>query len=293
MQRSSSARNAGRLAPNVVDGTVAGFDGAGKGEEVRVIGSGCRSIVIAVAAAGMLLALALAGCSSNSNSKNNNAVATVAVAPAGAGGTAIPGAKTFSKAPSFTLDPNKGYIADIKTDHGDITVTLNAKAAPITVNNFVFLARQHYYDGLTCHRVIPGFVAQCGDPRGDGSGGPGYTIPDEPGPLTHQTGAIAMAKSSAPNSAGSQFYIVLAPQPSLDGKYTVFGQVTGDGMSIVNQIAPRDPATPTAPADRIISITIQETDSTPTPVASAAAPAGTAGSATPRAGSSPVATPAR
>ncbi len=268
----------------------------GKGEEVNLMRH-CRSIIAGGAAAGILIAVALAGCSSNSASKNNSAANNVsnnvAGSPAatGARSTAIAGGKTFSKAPPFTIDTNKGYIADIKTDHGDIIITLNAKVAPITVNNFVFLAQQHFFDGLTCHRVIPGFVAQCGDPKGDGSGGPGYTIPDEPGPLTHQPGSIAMAKSAAPNSAGSQFYIVLAPQPALDGKYTVFGQVT-NGMNVVDQIAPRDPATPTAAADRIISITIQETSSTPTPVATPT-PAGGARPATPGTGAPATATPGR
>jgi len=136
-------------------------------------------------------------------------------------------------------------------------VQLDAKAAPITVNNFVFLANQRFYDGLTCHRVIPGFVAQCGDPAGTGGGGPGYTIVDEASPLKHETGVIAMAKSAAPNSAGSQFYITLAPQPALDGRYTVFGKVS-QGMDVVRQLRPRDPSTNPnlPPGDQIISITV-------------------------------------
>jgi peptidylprolyl isomerase len=180
--------------------------------------------------------------------------------------------RTFSKAPAFTIDPNKGYVADIKTEKGDIIIELNAKAAPFTVNNFLFLAQQHFYDGLTFHRVVPSFVAQGGDPKGDGSGGPGYTIPDEKSPLLHDTGAVAMAKTSAPNSAGSQFYITMAPQPALDGKYTVFGQVTS-GMDVVNQLTPRDPASATTPGDKIVSITISQTNATPTPFATRAATA--------------------
>src|SRR5579884_1092143 len=164
-------------------------------------------------AALLLLCLLLAACSSNN--ANNAAKGTPAAA------TPVPGtsSRSFAKAPPFTIDVNKGYIATIKTDKGDIVVELNAKAAPLTVNNFVFLAQQHFYDGLTCHRVIPNFVAQCGDPKGDGTGGPGYTIPDEPSPLKHDTGAVAMAKAG-PNTAGSQFYITMAPQPALDGNYT-------------------------------------------------------------------------
>ena len=222
--------------------------------------------VLGVALCGAV-AVALLACSSNNNkaaTANRNGGTPSA---AGAKGTAAPAAanRTFAKAPTFTIDTNKGYIATLKTDEGDIVVQLNAKVAPITVNNFVFLAQQHFYDGLTCHRVVPDFVAQCGDPTGTGNGGPGYTIPDEPGPLTHITGAVAMAKTNAPNSAGSQFYIVLAPQPSLDGKYTVFGQVI-QGMDVVKSLTPREPTTATAPGDRIVSITIQQTDQTPTPV---------------------------
>jgi len=228
----------------------------------------------AIACVALVAALAACGSNNNANKGANNG------APGGAGaqtaGTAAarPGSagRTFKNAPAFTIDKNKGYIATIKTKKGDIVVQLNAQAAPLTVNNFVFLARQHFYDGLTCHRVIPDFVAQCGDPQGDGGGGPGYTIPDEPGPLKHDTGVIAMAKASTPNSAGSQFYITLAPQPALDGGYTVFGQVIS-GMDAVRGLTPRDPSVnPNAPPGDVISaITIAETDTTPTP---AAAPAG-------------------
>lgn len=231
---------------------------------------GWDSVTLVAALCGML-ALVLAGCGSNNKVNTANTAANGTPAPTPS--TADTAGRTFSKAPAFTLDPTKGYQADIKTAHGDIIVTLNEKAAPLTVNNFIFLARQHFYDGLTCHRVIPGFVAQCGDPTGTGNGGPGYTIPDEPSPLTHVEGAIAMAKTNAPNSAGSQFYIVLAPQPQLDGKYTVFGQVTS-GLDAAKQIAPRDPQTATAPGDTITSITITETSTpatipahTPTPAA--------------------------
>lgn len=234
----------------------------------------------------MAAAVVAAGCSSNNGGKASTAANAAKSTPVSkVQTTPVPGTtdRSFSKAPTFTIDPNKGYVADIKTDKGDIIVQLNAKAAPLTVNNFAFLVQQHFYDGLTCHRVIPNFVAQCGDPNGDGSGGPGYTIPDEPGPLKHDTGAIAMAKASAPNSAGSQFYITMAPQPALDGKYTVFGQVTS-GMDVVSKLTPRDPTgspPPATPGDKIVSITITQTDVTPTPFA------GTTGSA------APAATPSR
>src|SRR5436853_2609960 len=112
------------------------------------------------------------------------------------------------------IDPAKRYQATIATDRGDIVMALDPSRAPKTVNNFVFLARDGFYDGLTFHRVIPGFVAQGGDPKGDGTGGPGYSIKDEIG-LKHEEGVIAMA-NSGPNTAGSQFNITLAPLPDLD-----------------------------------------------------------------------------
>jgi peptidylprolyl isomerase len=226
--------------------------------------------------AGALLAALLAfaaACSSSNNSKRQTAGSGTPAPTPAASGARTGGVITFDKAPPFTIDRNKGYIATIKFPTGDVVIELNAQAAPLTVNNFVFLARQHFYDGITCHRVIPNFVAQCGDPTGTGSGGPGYTIPDEKSPLRHDTGAVAMAKTSAPNSAGSQFYITMAPQPSLDaGGYTVFGQVIS-GQDVVDKLTPRDPATnPNAPpGERIISITIQETNQTPTPFAAPAA----------------------
>lgn len=154
----------------------------------------------------------------------------------------------YSQAPAMTIDASKTYAATLVTSKGTIELSLDAKAAPITVNNFVFLARDKYYDGLTFHRVVSGFVIQGGDPAGTGSGGPGYNIPDEASGLKHGDGALAMAKSSAPNSAGSQFYITLGPQPDLDGNYTVFGQVT-NGKGVPPTIAV---------GDTITSITITE-----------------------------------
>jgi len=155
----------------------------------------------------------------------------------------VPAAKRadyWKSAPPMTIDPNKTYIATITTSKGDIVVALDAKAAPQTVNNFVFLANQGFYDGLTFHRVEPGFVIQGGDPLGNGRGGPGYTIPAEI-KLKHVEGAIAMARlgdqvNPKRDSSGSQFYITLAATPNLDGGYTAFGQVT-QGMDVVKKIA--------------------------------------------------------
>lgn len=187
--------------------------------------------------------------------------------------TGTVGPKQYEKAPDMMIDPAASYVAVIKTSKGDIRVQLDAAKAPQTVNSFVFLARDGYYDGVTFHRVIPGFVAQAGDPTGTGAGGPGYTIPDEQNDLKHEAGVIAMAKPGdpatglpQPNSAGSQWYITYAPQPSLDGNYTVFGKVIA-GMDVLAQLTPRDPSQdPNAPAgDEIISIEIEG----PPPIATA------------------------
>jgi peptidyl-prolyl cis-trans isomerase B (cyclophilin B) len=132
----------------------------------------------------------------------------------------------YASPPAMTIDVGKPYKATIVTAKGTMEIALDAKAAPTTVNNFVFLAKDRFYDGLTFHRVEPGFVVQGGDPNGDGSGGPGYTIADETNSLLHEDGVIAMAKTDAPNSAGSQFYLTLGAQPHLDGRYTVFGKLT-------------------------------------------------------------------
>lgn len=141
--------------------------------------------------------------------------------------------------PAMTIDPNKKYIATIKTSKGDIVVELNPQGAPSTVNNFVYLAQNGFYDGLTFHRVEPGFVIQGGDPVGDGTGGPGYNIPPEI-KLTHVDGAIAMARTggdpATTPSSGSQFYITIGAQPNLDNNYTVFG-TTVRGLDVVSKIA--------------------------------------------------------
>ena len=145
----------------------------------------------------------------------------------------------YQSAPAMTIDTNKTYRATIQTSKGDIVVDLYPKAAPGHVNNFVFLARDGFYNNLTFHRVEPRFVIQGGDPSGNGTGGPGYNIPPEIG-LKHSKGALAMARRGGPAqttpSSGSQFYITLEAQPALDNQYTVFGQATPESMSVVNQI---------------------------------------------------------
>lgn len=145
----------------------------------------------------------------------------------------------YQAKPEMTIDTNKTYRATIQTSKGDIIVSLDAQAAPEHVNNFIFLSKEGFYDGLTFHRVEPGFVIQGGDPLGVGNGGPGYTLPGE-FDLTHGEGALAMARlpdqvNPRRESSGSQFYITLAPTPFLDGQYSVFGQVE-KGMEVVRSI---------------------------------------------------------
>ncbi len=140
-------------------------------------------------------------------------------------------AKSYSAAPAMVIDSKKSYSATIETSKGTIKIDLLAKDAPLTVNNFVFLARDKYYDGLTFHRYEPGFVIQGGDPLGTGMGGPGYRFADEPVKGEYTAGAVAMA-NAGPNTNGSQFFICLADQPRLPKLYNLFGKVT-EGMDTV------------------------------------------------------------
>ncbi len=142
--------------------------------------------------------------------------------------------KSYSSPPPMTIDPKKNYAATIKTGKGDISIELFAADAPKTVNNFVFLARDGFYDNTSFHRVIPGFMAQGGDPTGTGRGGPGYKFEDEFCHHTHTAGALSMA-NAGPNTNGSQFFITYAPQPHLDNRHSVFGKMTSD-MSILESI---------------------------------------------------------
>src|SRR5262249_24872410 len=155
------------------------------------------------------------------------------------GPTAPPGGgtKRWSSPPPMSVDPNKRYTATLKTAQGDVVMDLLPKEAPIAVNNFVFLARQGFYDNVPVHRIVPGFVIQSGDPTGLGTGGPGYTIQDEKVTLDYVRGTVAMARPPAPNSAGSQFFITLADlSGKLPKQYVIFGKVTG-GMDVVDKIA--------------------------------------------------------
>ena len=165
--------------------------------------------------------------------------------------------KQWKTPPEMKIDAKKKYFATIETDRGEIELQLFPQNAPKTVNNFVFLAREGFYDGVAFHRVISDFVIQGGDPTGTGRGGPGYNFEDETrnNPLKHETGVISMA-NAGPNTNGSQFFVTHSPQPHLDGKHTVFGQLI-KGMDVLTQLTPRDPASASAPGDKIIKITIK------------------------------------
>jgi peptidyl-prolyl cis-trans isomerase B (cyclophilin B) len=157
------------------------------------------------------------------------------------------GERSYKAAPPTIIDPAKTYTATIKTSKGDIVVALDTRRA-LTTNNFVYLAAKGYYDGLNFHRVEPGFVIQGGCPKGTGTGGPGYQIKGEFEGSNFKKGVIGMARSSDPNSAGSQFYIMIGDAHSLDGNYADFGRVTS-GQDVADKIAV---------GDQITEITIEE-----------------------------------
>ena len=163
--------------------------------------------------------------------------------------------------PKLAIDRDEDYAAWIDVGFGTIVVDLYANIAPQTVNNFIWLSCADFYSGLGFHRVIPGFMAQGGDPNGDGSGGPGYTIPDEfalSDLRFDKGGLLSMAHTSAPNSAGSQFFITYGPTEHLDNAFTIFGEVVS-GMEVVEALAPRDPQLPSrTPPDRIVSIIVRQ-----------------------------------
>jgi cyclophilin family peptidyl-prolyl cis-trans isomerase len=166
--------------------------------------------------------------------------------------------KQWSKAPDLAIDIRKKYTAVIHTDNGDIKVKLFADKVPMTANNFVFLARQGFYDGTIFHRVINDFMVQGGDPTGTGRGGPGYKFKDEfDTSLRHDKPGMLSMANAGPGTNGSQFFITHVPTPWLDNKHSIFGQVI-EGMDVVNSIKPRDPNNVNAPAVHIKSIEIIE-----------------------------------
>ena len=164
----------------------------------------------------------------------------------------------WSKPPEMVIDPKKSYTATLHTEKGDIVIRLFADKTPRTVNNFVFLSRQGFYNGTIFHRVIANFMAQGGDPTGTGRGGPGYDFKDEFHPsLKHDKAGILSMANAGPNTNGSQFFITHVPTPWLDNKHSVFGEVT-KGMDVLLSIQPRDPMRTNSPSVKLLSVDILE-----------------------------------
>ncbi|MBT3337395.1 MAG: thioredoxin domain-containing protein [Anaerolineae bacterium] len=170
------------------------------------------------------------------------------------------GEKQFTSCPPTVIDSSKEYLATLRTEKGDIVIQFYPQQAPVTVNNFIFLAEEGWFDGITFHRVLQGFTAQTGDPSGTGQGNPGYFFEDEiDASLSFdRPGVVAMA-NVGPNTNGSQFFITYAAAPDLNGEYTIFGQVIS-GMDVLIELAPRDPqfGIPLPAGDLLLSVTIEE-----------------------------------
>ena len=170
------------------------------------------------------------------------------------------GERQFTECPPITVEMSKQYIATLHTEKGDIVLRLFADKAPLAVNSFVFLAQQGWFDNITFHRVLPGFMAQTGDPSGTGQGNPGYVFNNEYNPtLQFDEAGLAGMANSGPDTNGSQFFITYGPAPHLNGSYTVFGKVVS-GMDVLEQLTPRDPQPGVSlpPGDKLISVTIEE-----------------------------------
>jgi len=169
-------------------------------------------------------------------------------------------AKQWSAPPAMQIDLKKKYRARMETDKGTMVIELFADKTPRTVNNFVFLAREGFYDGVIFHQVIANFMAQGGDPTGKGTGGPGYKFADEFHPsLKHDKQGVLSMANAGPGTNGSQFFITHAATPWLDGKHSVFGQVV-EGLEVLMSIPPRDPMKPEEPSVKILKVSIEETD---------------------------------
>ena len=170
------------------------------------------------------------------------------------------GERQVANCPPMTIDPHKQYIATLETEKGQVVLQLYPDKAPLAVNSFVFLAQTGWYDGITFHRVLPGFVAQTGDPSGTGQGNPGYMFNSEIEPTLKfdEAGVVGMA-NSGPDTNGSQFFITYGPAPNLNGGYTIFGKVLS-GMDVLEQLTPRNPQPGVSlpPGDKLISVTIEE-----------------------------------
>jgi cyclophilin family peptidyl-prolyl cis-trans isomerase len=167
-------------------------------------------------------------------------------------------AKQWTTPPAMQIDPKKMYKAHMETDKGTMVIELFADKAPKTVNNFIFLSREGYYEGIIFHRVIADFMVQGGDPTGRGVGGPGYKFGDEFHPsLKHDKQGVLSMANAGPGTNGSQFFITHIPTPWLDGKHSIFGQVV-EGLDVLMSIPVRDPGNVNAPAVKIIRVTIEE-----------------------------------
>ncbi len=167
-------------------------------------------------------------------------------------------AKQWTTPPAMQIDSKKQYKARMETDKGTMVIELFADKTPLTVNNFVFLSREGFYDGVIFHRVIDNFMVQGGDPTGTGRGGPGYKFGDEfNASLKHDKQGILSMANAGPGTNGSQFFITHGPTPHLNGKHTVFGQVV-EGLDVLMSIPARDPGNVNAPAVKIIRVTIEE-----------------------------------
>jgi len=231
-----------------------------------------RRILPALAAGALSLGL-LAGCSDDGGSAGSAPAGTAGLSPdtsvvPGCRTDAperIPEKRTYDGEPPLTIDRSRTYTATLDTSCGTIVIRLDASAAPRTVNNFVFLARERFYDGLTFHRAVPGYVIQGGDPRGDGTGDAGYEFADELPDDGYPTGAVAMA-NSGPDTNGSQFFIVTGDASFLGNDYSRFGRVVRglDAARRIESLAPpeADPGDPSAQVPRqpafIYSVRITE-----------------------------------
>lgn len=167
-------------------------------------------------------------------------------------------AQQWSTPPAIQIDPKKKYRAHMETENGTMVIELFADKTPVTVNNFVFLAREGYYENVIFHRVIGNFMVQGGDPTGTGRGGPGYKFQDEFHPsLKHSKRGILSMANAGPGTNGSQFFITHGPTPHLDNRHTIFGEVV-EGEDVLMSIPERDPMKVNAPAVKIIRVTIEE-----------------------------------
>jgi cyclophilin family peptidyl-prolyl cis-trans isomerase len=212
-----------------------------------IVGCGLFSAVLTACGAGARPTIPVSGA-------GGAAVPAASTQPSAAGQTT--GRKQYTAAPEMKIDQNKTYIATIKTTAGDIKVQLDAKNAPLTVNNFVFLAREKFYDGVIFHRVIKDFVIQGGDPQGTGMGGPGYKFADEPVKGPYEVGSLAMA-NSGPNTNGSQFFIIDGAQgAALPPQYNLFGK-TIEGIDVVHTIASAPKGAQDRPTQPVTITTIE------------------------------------